>query len=357
MKHHNLGILAVLALLATPLGGCNTGQATVPAAEDEGSPLPVAVVAPRIADIQASYLTTASIEAEADARIPARAAGDVVEILVEEGDAIVKGQVLARLDGDRARLEAQRAKAEFEKNTREYERLTNLHARGLISSAAYQALEYDVKASKAAYDLAALDYEYTNIRATIDGVVSAREIKIGANVVEGQTTFVITETDKLVAYLDIPQTELAKFAAGQTAAMTVDSDPQSSFTALVERISPTIDVDTGTFRATMAIDNTEGRLAPGMFGRFTIAYETHSDALVIPNSAAVREDSEVVVYVVTDGKVSRRRVGTGIEADGLVEIVSGLSTGDSVVLSGQARLREGSRVLASAAPGAPRATG
>ena len=346
MNKNPPGAMALIAFLVLPVTGCHSGRADVPATED-GAPLPVAVISPRVADIRASYATTATIEAESEAPIPAKADGDVVEILVEEGDRVVRGQILARLDGDRARLRAQRAKAEFEKNSREYERLSNLHDRGLVSSAAYEALEYDVTAGKAAYDLAALDYEYTIIRSTIDGIVSSRLVNIGTNVREGQETFVVTDTERLVAYLDIPQTELAKFEVGHAAALTVDSDPDVEFSALVERISPTIDADKGTFRATMAIDNIEGRIAPGMFGRFTVAYETHTDAIVVPVSATVREDSETVVYVVADGEVSRRKVSTGIEADGMIEIVSGLAADEAIVLSGQMRLRDGSRVLIS----------
>lgn len=357
MKKHTLSAVALTAILAVPLTGCNSGRADLPASDADGTPLPVAVISPHIADIKASYETTGTIEAESEAPITARADGDVVEILVEEGDVVVRGQVLARLDGDRARLRAQRARADFKKSSSDYERLSNLHERGLISKAAYEALEYDVQAGKAAYDLAALDYEYTIVRSTIDGIVTSRNVNIGSNVREGQATFVVTDTDSLVAYLDIPQTELPKFAAGHEAVLTVDSDPDTEFSAFVERISPTIDADRGTFRATLAIDNTAGRIAPGMFGRFTVAYETHTDALVVPVSATVREDSDIVVYVVADGEVSRRKIKTGIVADGMIEIIGGLAADEAIVLSGQMQLRDGSRVLISSAETSTRARG
>ena len=123
--------------------------------------------------------------------------------------------------------------------------------------------------------------------------------------------------------------------------------PGIRFPATIERISPTIDTRNGTFRATAIIDNADGELAPGMFGRFTISYEQHKDALVIPAEALLAEDEESTVYVVNDGEVSRRTIQIGIEADGNVEILDGLSEDEVIVVVGHSGLRTGSKVLAS----------
>jgi len=350
MKATNLCALGAIALLTLPIAGCGNGEAagtTVDETSVEAAPLPVQVVSAEVADIFATYKTTATIAADSEAPILARVAGEVVEILVEEGDSVQKGQLLARLDGDRLRLEMLEAKAELEKTLREFERTTSLHERGLISSAAYEGLEFDLAAQRASYELKRLNHGYTEIRATIPGVISARNVKIGTQIAEGQSAFNITDTSRLVAYLTIPQTELHKFSAGHEAIVSVDSAPAEPFTATIARLSPTIDTTSGTFRATAYIDNTDGGLAPGMFGRFTIAYEKHSDAIVVPAVAVVREDSEAIVYIIEDGAAVRRPVLIGIESDGMLEIVSGLAPTDSIVLSGQSRLRDGSRVLAS----------
>ena len=165
-----------------------------------------------------------------------------------------------------------------------------------------------------------------------------------------EPTFHITDTSKLVAYLRSPQTELTKFAPGHAAEIRVDSMPDTVFTATIARISPTIDERNGTFRATAYIDNDAGELAPGMFGRFTVSYERHPDALVIPVRALMEEDSQFVVYVVEDGAASRRVVEIGIRSGGKVEILSGLESDETIVVTGQGALRDGTRVLASNVP-------
>ena len=152
---------------------------------------------------------------------------------------------------------------------------------------------------------------------------------------------------ELVAHLKIPQTELSKFTAGDTATFSVDSMPEAEFAATIARISPTIDTRNGTFRATALIDNSDGDLAPGMFGRFTIEYEQHNDALVIPVEALIDEDNESTVYVVNDGEVVRRTIKIGITADNNIEILDGLNENDVIVVVGHSGLRNGSKVLAS----------
>ena len=109
-----------LAGLAS-LPGCGTGQASVAAnaSTEAATPVPVEVALPVRADIFATYDATATITSDADAPVVARVAGDVVELLVEEGDRVASGQVLARLDGQRLRLEMLAAKANLEQAQKE----------------------------------------------------------------------------------------------------------------------------------------------------------------------------------------------------------------------------------------------
>jgi membrane fusion protein (multidrug efflux system) len=334
---------------AALISGCGTGEASVPDPDaiEAATPVPVETASPVRSDIRATYAASASISSDADAPVTARVDGEIVELLVEEGDRVDAGQVLARLDGERLKLEMLAAKANLERAKKEYKRITDLHDRGLVSSAIFEGLEYDLASLTATYDLKRLNYDYSNIRATIAGVVSSRRIKAGENLVTGQVAFRITETKELVAYLQIPQAELSKFSAGDAATVSVASMPENDFAATIIRISPTIDARNGTFRATAIIDNTDGYLAPGMFGRFTIAYEKHSNALLIPANALIDEDEETTVYVVQNDEVVRRKVDVGIEEDGRVEILSGLLDSDQIVVVGHSGLRDGSKVLAS----------
>lgn len=343
-------VISLLAIAGfATLTGCGVGEASVAdqAAITAATPVPVETAHPYRSDIYATYEATATITSDADAPVVARVSGELVELLVEEGDTVEAGQVLARLDGRRLRLEMLAAEANLVRARKEYERNIDLHERGLISASMFEGLKFDLAALEANYKLKRLNYDYSNIRATIAGIVSAREIKPGQNVNAGDVTFRITETTELLAHLQIPQSQLSKFRAGHAATLEVAAMPDTEFQASIIRISPTVDARSGTFRATVLIQNKDGDLAPGMFGRFTIAYEEHADALVIPAVALLDDDEQTTVYVVSDGEVVRRAVETGIEADGRIEILEGLSENEQVVVVGHGGLHDGSRVLAS----------
>lgn len=351
-------VLAPIFMLLGALSGCNDGIAKSQAADSlqSSAPLPVQVVTPEVAELFAKYHTTATVTSDADAPVTARVGGEIVEILVEEGDWVEKGTLLARLDGDRLRIQMVKASALLSKTIREHDRFVNLHARGLVSTAALDDMKYDMDALRASYELAQLNYEYASIRASISGFVSARYVKIGQHIITGNPTFRITDASELIATLQIPQNELASFSTGLDISVKVDSMPEQQFAASIARVSPTIDARSGTFRATAKIDNSDGLLAAGMFGRFEVAYEKHADALVIPAAALLDVDDVSVVYVVVNGAAVQRKVTTGIEDNGKIEILRGLDGSEEIIVNGQNGLRQGSKVIASGPLPAP-ATG
>ena len=334
-------IIVLLALAAT-LAGCGVGEASVSDAEavQAATPVPVEVAQPYRANVRATYAATATIGSDSDAPAVARASGVVIELLVEEGEMVAKGQVLARLDGERLRLEMLAAKASLEQARTEFRRNVDLHSRGLISASMFDNLKYDLQALEANYELKKLNFGYAAIRAPIAGVVASRAIKPGQHLAINDVAFRITDTRELLAYLP-------NFTAGHEASVEVASMPGTRFPATIARISPTIDTRNGTFRATAVIDNGDGELAPGMFGRFRIDYEEHVNALVVPQGALIGEDDESAVYVVENGEVLRRTVQTGIESNGMIEILDGLNETDVIVVVGHSNLRDGSKVLAS----------
>lgn len=342
-------LIPISLICASVLAGCGVGEASLADADASRSatPVPVVVASPTRADIFATYHATTTLASDADAPVLARVPGEVVEVLVEEGQRVVQNQVLARLDGERLRLEMIAARADLDKARGELQRYGDLASRGLVSEAMFDGLKYDVDALEASYELKKLNYDYSKIRAPIPGIVSWREIKLGQNVKAGDVTFRVTDNSKLVAYLQIPQSELVKFSRGHSATVQVDSSPGAFYPATIVRISPTIDTRNGTFKATAYIDNERGELVAGMFAHFTVAYEKHEDALLIPQAALINEDDETSVYVVNDGEVTRRVIETGIESDDRVEVLSGLGDAEQVVVVGHSGLRDGSKVLAS----------
>ena len=331
----------VLALAA----GCSNGKARKKDDVDaEATTVPVEVQPLRRAAMVAVYSGTAPIEAHEEAEVVAKVGGEVRQLLVEEGDMVVAGQVLARLDGDRLRLDLAEIEANLRKLERDYKRQLELSQRGLVAKGTAENAKYDLDALKASYDSARLELGYTEIRAPIAGVVSARYIKVGNTISPNDPAFRVTNLDPLVAYVHIPEKEYRKLAPGQSAEVVVDALGGERFTGLISRVSPTVDPKTGTFRARIEVPDTTRRLKPGMFARVNIVYERHENALQLPRTSIVDADGVQSVFVVVKDKAEQRSIRTGLANNGWVEVLEGLQGDERVVVVGQAGLKTGTAV-------------
>lgn len=333
-----------LLLALAACGGGGGPDAEQAKAEEEEVSVPVEVAETRRGDVNAYYSGTATLEAEQDAEVVAKVGGNVEQLLVEEGDQVKEGQVLARIDDDRLSLEVKRAEANLAKLQQEYRRNKQLYENNLVSSEAFERLAYEVDAMKADLELARLQLEHTEIRAPFSGVVAARYIKVGNMIAQNEAAFRVTDFDPLVAKLYVPERELHKLADEQLAEVRVDAMPNQRFIGSVDRVSPVVDASTGTFTVTVNVNDPTNTLKPGMFGRVAIVYDRRQDTLLVPRSAVITQDAKSTVFVVNEGTAQRRVVETGYANNGSIEIVSGLEKGDRVVTVGQNSLKDGARV-------------
>jgi membrane fusion protein (multidrug efflux system) len=338
--------LAILATAATLLAvGCSNGKAKdKDGADASAAAVPVEVQALKRAAMVAVYSGTASIEANNEADVVAKVGGEVRQIFVEEGDAVREGQVLARLDGDRLRLDVAQTEANLRKLERDYKRQLELSEKGLVAKGTAENAKYDLDALRAAYDSARLELGYTEIRAPIPGVVSARHIKVGNTIKPNDPTFRVTNLDPLLAYVHVPEKEFRKLAPGQPADVVVDALGGERFTGTISRISPTVDPQTGTFRARVEVADATRHLKPGMFARVNIAYERRDNALQLPRTAIIDSDGEQSVYIVAGDKAEQRKITTGLANNGWIEVLGGLKGDERVVVVGQAGLKSGTLV-------------
>jgi membrane fusion protein (multidrug efflux system) len=326
------------------LGACQPGGKEGQEEEEEAAPIPVETLTPVRGDVYAVYSGTAPIEAFAEADVIAKVEGEVRAILFEEGDEVEAGQILARLDGDRLRLELNESRARLNKMRRDFERNKELRGKGLLSEGDFEKLRYDLEALEASFNLASLELDYTQIRAPISGVVSERYVKIGTTIRVGEPAFRVTSLDPLVAYLHVPEREYRRIGAGQPVGIDIDALAGERIVAVVTRVSPVVDPETGTFKITIEINDAERRIKPGMFGRISIVYDRHEDVLQIPRSAIVEDMGNQTIFVVEDGKAVRRIVQTGYGNEGLVEITAGLEETDQVITVGQIGLKPDAKV-------------
>lgn len=340
---YSLPVLFAVGLLFG-LTACNNGDGEDPNGENETVIIPVEVSNVSRGDISAYYANTATLEAEQEATVVSKVRGIVNEIYVEEGDLVEAGQVIAKIEDEQYRIEAARAKATLDRLESEFNRNEQLFDRNLVSAETFQNAQYEYESQKAEYELAQLNLEYTTIKSPIGGVVSERFVKKGNMVRTDEEVFHVTDFSPLQAILYVPEHEMSKIRKDQTAQIQVDAMPGQIFEGQVERISPVVDAETGTFKVTVYIDQTDEILRPGMFGRVKIVYDTRQNTRMIPKSAIMSEDLAQSVYVIRDSLAFKKDIRTGYTNGSNVEVIEGLDDGEIVVTIGQGSLQDSSKV-------------
>jgi len=154
----------------------------------------------------------------------------------------------------------------------------------------------------------------------------------------------VTDTRNLEAEVHVPERLMSRLAVDQLVEIRSDASPDRVHSGRIARISPVVDTDSGTVRATVRVEDSSGLLRPGAFARVRILYDTRDDALMVPRQALQFENGRASLFVVEDGVAKRRQVETGLSEEGWVEITDGLSGDEPVITLGHATLRDGARV-------------
>lgn len=339
----HLHILLFIGALFT-LQACNSSNGMEENTEDQIPIIPVEVSNVSRGNISAYYSNTATLDAEQEATVVSKVRGLIKELHVEEGDRVQAGQVIARIEDDQYQIEADRAKATLNRLHNEYQRNKELFDRELISAEVFQNSQYEYESQKATYDLAMLNLEHTSVRSPISGVISQRFVKAGNMVTTDQQLYRVTDFNPLQAILHIPEHEMSKIKKDQRVELLVDAIPGETFVGRIERTSPVVDAETGTFKVTIYVTETRDKLRPGMFARVKIVYDTRENTRMIPKSAVISEDLAQSVYVVKDSLAFKKNIRTGYTNGTNVEVIDGLDDGEIVVTIGQASLQDSSKV-------------
>lgn len=322
------------ALLLT---GCMNGEEEKGKKEDEEkkAPIPVEVVAVGKGSVSHTYRAITTLEAENEAQVVARSTGVLEKLLVEEGDIVEKGQLLAQLDIEQLTLEVTQIKATVNKLKNELTRQEQLYRRKLGSSDALDRARFEYQSQQAQLQLSKLRLDYASIRAPISGIITERSVKQGNLIRDNELLFTIVDLNSLVAMLFLPEKELSRVKQGQKVLLQIDALADQIVVGTVDRVRPAIDTTTGTFRVVVNVPNEQHLLKSGMFGKAEVVFDTRDDVLVLQQQAVITQDNRSHVFVVEQDKALQRSIEVGYQYDGRIEVRSGLVLGDKVITTGQ----------------------
>lgn len=339
-------ILLFIPLILTFFAGCQTELHSAVAEKNNETAeeiIPVEVVNVRIGDIAASHLGSTSLKAKYEAVVVAEKQGVLHEVLVEEGQQVEKGQVLARLDSRQEHLQLSLELNKLKDLKRQLAVNRKLLAKNIVTSETVKEVQLSYNSQKIVYELAGLSLKKGQIIAPISGVLVKKYVKPGNMVQVYQTMFEITSFKPLLATIHIPEHKLSLFKTNLVADVAVDAFKNHNFKGVVTKISPVVNSNSGTFSLRIRLDNESGKLKPGMFARVVIEYDKHLDALLVPREAIRNESGSEYVYALNGNKVDKKAIKKGFAQKGIVE-VTGIDPNSRVVINGFSNLKDGSLV-------------
>ena len=201
-----------------------------------------------------------------------------------------------------------------------------------------------VEQARATLEQASIQVGETSVISPIAGTVSARNIEKGELVSSSLPAYTVIDVSALTVEVNTPSGLVGKLQKGLTVPVVVNALGGKSADGVIDVISPAADARTQGYIVKIRIENKDGLLKPGMFGRVMLPAERRDSVLAVPNEAVVIENSVQYVYTVAGGRIRKKAVTAGLSTDRVTEITGGLSAGEYVVTEGQTFLNDGDRV-------------
>lgn len=345
-----------ILLAAAALAGCGNSAARRDGARDES----VARLAQRDvatatrADLATGVAVQGVLEPAVDVRIVAPFPEVLDEVLVKEGQAVGRGQVLARFRTTAMAPAAASAEAARRVAAADHTRMQNLFREGAVSQRDLDAAEAQLRAAEAQAALAKKYLDDATVTAPVAGVIARRHVQSGDRVGDGDPLFRLVDTGELEFEANVPTEALGGVRPGAPVALTVSGLGGTTVAGRVARINTTVDQATRQVKVYVAVPNRDRRLAGDMFASGRIVLREAAGVVAVPGAAVQPANgSGLVAWVIRDGKVERRAVTAGMrdERRELVEITSGLAAGETVIVSPMEDLTPGQRVEIAGEPG------
>lgn len=323
-------LLAALLVL-----GCGKKEDPAAGGPPEGMAA-IAVIAEASRETVANTIElVGTLEARNEINVSSEINGNVQEILFDEGASVKAGQTLLRIDDRKIAARKAEAKSRLDLAKATFKRSESLFQSETISEQEFDNAKAEHDVAEATYDLLKEELKDTVINAPFEGIVGERLISPGQNITSGQALTRLVQMNPLEAVFRVPEIHLSKVAKGQTVRLNAAAFPGREIKGVVYFIDPFVEKSARTVMVKASVENNDATLKPGVFGSIELELSVNDNAVVIPE-AAVRYSGDQASVVVRNekGLADFRNVTVGTRTSDRVEITSGLTAGEQVVVEG-----------------------
>ena len=286
-----------------------------------------------------------SLTANEMVEIKSETDGAVDRINFAEGQRVEKSQILIQLDESKFGAALAEAEANFKLSQANYLRGQQLSKANLISQQEFEQMASMYQAQQAGLDLKKRQLKDARIYAPFAGIMGSRQISPGQVIARNTTLAWLVDLDIIKAEFNVPERFLGQLRVGQKLDINVVAYPGDVFEGGVYFIAPQVDPALRTVLVKARIQNSTGKLKPGMFANLDLTLRLNDHAIVIPESAVSSSGERNIIFIIDQNETAQIvPVRLGVRQAGVVEVVSGLQGGERVIAEGLQKIRPGGKV-------------
>ena len=343
----NISTIVAIALIVSACGGKETGEQTTATAIDDGA------VAVRLTDVAEGdfampVISSGLITTSTESRLSFKTGGIVTSILVEEGQPVKKGQLLATLDQTEIDAQVSQAKNNLEKSNRDLQRVQRLFIDSAATLEQFQNVKTAYDVANEQWRIASFNKQYSTIHANANGKVIRKYANEGELVTGGSPVLMINSADdnEWIVRIGLPDVDWVRVKKGDKAIVRTDAYPTETFDATVSLITEGADVVSGLYLVEVKIASSKHKLATGLVANVEIVPSQQQKLKSIPIEAIIEgSGSNAFVFVTTDQKsVKKIPVRVAYLLNNKAMISGGLDSVTKVITAGSAFLTENSTI-------------
>ncbi|GFI35091.1 efflux pump periplasmic linker BepF [Bacteroidaceae bacterium] len=269
--------------------------------------------------------------------------GKITNIYFKEGARVAKGTLLAKINDAPLQAQLRKLQAQLKLMQDRLYRQRALLEKEAVSKESFQEAEANLSTRRAEIDMVKAEIEQTELRAPFDGVIGLRQVSVGAYATTSTTVATLTKMSPLKVEFSIPERYAGELRPGAKLTFTAEGDltPRE---AVVYATAAQVNTDTRTYTVRARYANADGKLVPGRYVNVNLVAREYGRTLAVPSEALVSEMGVDKVFLCKNGTAVPVEIKKGLRTDSQVQVLSGVSVGDTVIISGTMQLRTGQKV-------------
>lgn len=267
--------------------------------------------------------------------------GKIIKIHFKEGSSVKKGELLAKVNDAPLQAELKKLKAQIPLAQDRVYRQKALFAKDAVSLESYESVNTELEKLKADIELVSARIEQTELRAPFDGVIGLRQVSEGTYASPTTILARLTKVTPLKIQFSIPEKQASALKVGTVLKFRLDDGSTNQHSATVYAIEPNLDGETLTMEIRASYPNPGGKLPPGRSVQIEIKVQEIHNTIVVPSLSVIAEMGRDIAYVYKEGRAHQVVLKKGMRTASSIQIIDGLSVGDTLLTTGVMQLREG----------------